>query len=288
MTEAQRGRYAVGYFESWNLDSIMAVADAAEKMRSPVVLGVSGIYLPHPERKVRDPLSHHAVIGLDVCRQLTVPACLLFNESSHLNWVHAALELGFNLVMFRDQRLTRDLQIQVTQGLVSSAHQCGVAVEAELHPLAEAADDRKPKGSRQLTDSHEAAEFVERTGIDALVLTIGQCSCHKRHRTRLDLPRLAELGRLPVPLVLNGATSADRDDLRVAVEQGIRKINVGSLLKQVYFQALREACAHAPADDKPHEVVGSGLGNDVLVAARLAIQNAVESWMELIGSAGKA
>jgi len=288
MSDAQRGRYAVGYFESWNLDSIMAVADAAESMRAPVVLGVSGIYLPHPERRVRDPLSHHAAIGLDVCRRLSVPACLLFNESPHLNWVHAALELGFNLVMFRDHGLTRALQIQVTQGLVSSARQYGVAVEAEIHPWNGVAGDPKPLDGGRMIEKHEAADFIERTGVDAIVVTIGQCRCQAHRPARLDLRRIAELGQLPVPLVLNGAASIHRDDLRAAVEHGIRKINVGGQLKHVYFEALRQACAGVGSDDEPREIVGSGLENDVLVAARLAMQNAVESWMDVIGSAGKA
>ncbi len=48
----RRGGYAVGYFESWNLESLLAVADAAEAERSPVILGFSGIYLPHPGRAV--------------------------------------------------------------------------------------------------------------------------------------------------------------------------------------------------------------------------------------------
>ncbi len=49
MTHAEEGQYAVGYFECWNLESLLAVADAAEATRSPVILGVSGIYLPHRE-----------------------------------------------------------------------------------------------------------------------------------------------------------------------------------------------------------------------------------------------
>ena len=56
MDEAERGGYAVGYFESWNLESLLAVADAAERTRSPVILGFSGIYLPSPDRRVADPL----------------------------------------------------------------------------------------------------------------------------------------------------------------------------------------------------------------------------------------
>src|SRR3954451_25000860 len=81
MQEAERGNYAVGYFECWNLESLLAVADAAERMRSPVILGFSGIYLPHPERRVADPLAVYAAMGTEVGRCLTVPCCLLFNES---------------------------------------------------------------------------------------------------------------------------------------------------------------------------------------------------------------
>ena len=290
MSDAQRGQYAVGYFESWNLDSLMSVADAAEKMHSPVILGVSGVYLPHRQRKVRDPLSSHAAIGLDVCRGLSVPACLLFNESPHLDWVHSALELGFNLVMFSDERLTNDLQLQIMRGLVSCAHQRGAAVEAELQPLAGVAGQLRADETtdRRLTDPQEAEQFIWQTGVDALAVNIGQCHYHGRRRVRLDLRRLNELGRLPVPLVLHGATSVNRDDLRTAVEQGIRKINVGSLLKQVYFQALRQACTQVHDHDNPYEIIGSGLENDVLVAARLAMQNSVEDLMKLFGSAGMA
>ena len=53
MADAEAGGYAVGYFESWNLESLLAVADAAEAARSPVILGFSGIYLTHPRRVVK-------------------------------------------------------------------------------------------------------------------------------------------------------------------------------------------------------------------------------------------
>ena len=73
MQDAERGNYAVGYFEGWNLESLLAVADAAEATRSPVILGFSGIYLPHPERRVADPLAVYAAMGTEVGRYLTVP-----------------------------------------------------------------------------------------------------------------------------------------------------------------------------------------------------------------------
>src|SRR5260221_11695585 len=91
MADAARGGYAVGYFESWNLESLLAVADAAEAQRSPVILGFSGIYLPHPDRRVIDPLAAYAAMARAVGEALTVPACLLFNESPNRQWVADAV-----------------------------------------------------------------------------------------------------------------------------------------------------------------------------------------------------
>ena len=105
MADAEAGGYAVGYFESWNLESLLAVADAAEATDSPVILGFSGIYLTHPAACVDDPLSVYAAMGLEVCRKLSVPACLLFNESPHLDSVLDAIDLGFNLVMYSDEEM---------------------------------------------------------------------------------------------------------------------------------------------------------------------------------------
>ena len=105
---------------------------------------------------------------------------------------------------------------------------------------------------------------------------------------RLDLDRLRRLRALSVPLVLHGGSSIDAADLRAAIEIGVRKINVGSRLKQTYFNALRRACADVDATANPYEVIGSGLAQDVLVPGRLALQRDVERWMHLFGSAGKA
>ena len=66
MAHAEQGGYAVGYFECWNLESLLAVADAAEATRSPVLLGFSGLTLPHPARSRNDPLSAYAAMGLEV------------------------------------------------------------------------------------------------------------------------------------------------------------------------------------------------------------------------------
>jgi len=290
MADAERGRYAVGYFESWNLESLLAVADAAEATRSPVILGWSGIFLPHPDRVARDRLSPYAALGLDVCRQIAVPACLLFNESPHLDWVLESVDLGFGLTMFADEERTAAELIDPVRQVVAYAHAAGVAVEAEMAspPGLGASLDTAPS-DLHLTNPAAAVEFVAATGIDALAVNVGQVHLHGRAQVQLDLPRLAELQRMvPVPLVLHGATSICRSDLAQVPELGIRKINVGSVIKRAYFEALRKACVAAGDSYNPYEVVGSGFASDVTVAGRLAMQAVVEDMMHLFGSAGKA
>jgi fructose-bisphosphate aldolase, class II len=290
MATADEGQYAVGYFESWNLESLLAVADAAEATRSPVILGFSGMTLPQRARPVADRLSCYAALGLDVCKNLSVPACLLFNESADLDWVLEAVDLGFQLVMFSDERLDFDEQTARIREVADKAHAKSVAVEGELTSLPGLKGESiAPTDSGPLTDLERAHEFVERTKIDALAVEIGQLHLHGRAVVRLDLDHLARLkDAFPLPLVLHGATSVAREDLAEAAHNGIRKINVGSILKETYLNALRRACASVGEDYNPYDTIGSGLSEDVLIPGRIAMQKVVEELMRLFGSAGRA
>jgi fructose-bisphosphate aldolase class II len=137
-----------------------------------------------------------------------------------------------------------------------------------------------------LTDVDEARRFVEETGVDALAVNVGQVHLHGRRKVHLDLDRVTQLrAGLDVPLVLHGATSVERSDLAEAVHRGIRKINVGSILKQTYFRELSAACQRVAPDANPYEIVGSGLPADVMTAGRAAMQKVVVDLMNLFGSA---
>ena len=290
MTDAQRGGYAVGYFESWNLESLLAVCDAAEATHSPVLLGFSGIYLTHPARVVHEPISLYATLGLEAIRGLSVPACLVFNESPNLEWVLDAIRNGFGLVMFSDETLDYNAQVRRVRQVVQSAHEVGVAVEGEATALPGVGGELTAlPDDLHLTDPEHARDFIERTGVDAFAVNVGQAHLHGRKRVRLNLTRLTELKQaVKVPMVLHGATSVDRHDLQEAIRLGVSKINLGSALKRTYFDALRQATDQTGDDYNPYDVIGSGLAEDVLTTARLALQKTVEDWMRLFGSERKA
>ena len=290
MEQARSGGYAVGYFESWNLESILAVADAALAVRSPVMLGFSGISVPCTEPGGSKRLRPYAALGEEVCRQLSVPACFVFNESPHMDWVKEAIDLHFGLVMYSDPDVSFDDQPEKIRQVVRAAHQSSVAVEAEPQALPgvhrELSDVPE---DLHLTDPDGAQAFVEFTGIDSLAVNVGQAHVHGRRDVRLDLSRLDSLRRVvSVPLALHGGTSISPADVKEAIKMGVRKINVGSILKRSYFDGLRSASAKVDTDYNPYEVVGSGLAKDVLAAGRAALMSTVQRFMSLYGSAGKA
>jgi len=283
MTDAERGGYAVGYFESWNLESLLAVCDAAEATRSPVLLGFSGIYLPHPARVAREPLSLYAALGLEAIRGLSVPACLVFNESPNFEWVLEAIARGFGLVMFSDETLGYEGQVERVRRVAGAAHEAGGAVEGEAGALPGVGGELSAlPDDLRLTTPDRARDFVERTGVDAFAVNVGQAHLHGRRRVRLNFARVADLKQaLTVPLVLHGASSVDRADLNEAIRLGIRKVNVGSALKRAYFEAIRVASDQVGDDYNPYDVIGSGQAGDVLTAGRLALQKTVEDWMRV-------
>jgi len=290
MRHAAQENYAVGYFECWNLESMMAVADAAVATRSPVLLGFSGIYLPHPGRLRTEPASIYALQGLELCRQVPVPAGLVFNESPYLVQVLQAIKDGYGLVMFSREDITLDEQIEIIQHVVSTAHALGCAVEGEAIALPGVGGDlQKMPKKLPLTHPDAACKFIDQTGVDAFAVNIGQLHLHGRRKVRLDLDLLSALNEaIDIPLVLHGASSLHDDDIQQSLEYGIRKINVGSILKQTVFEATKAAISNTPDIYNPYEVLGSGFNNDVLMAGRIALQEKVEQLMILFGSAGKA
>lgn len=290
MAHADREQYAVGYFECWSLESLMAVADAADATGSPVMLGFSGIYLDHPHRERNEMLSVYSTMGREICQQLTVPCTLVFNESPHREGVIEAINQKFGLVMYSNEELSLPERISQIRQIVQIAHRVGIAVEGEAASLPGVSGllPEKPV-DYPLTEINLARKFVAETGIDAFAVNLGQVHLHGKQKVHLDLHLLSELHEaLQVPLVLHGSTSVYQADISAAVKRGIRKINVGSALKQVYFAAMQEGCRSAPDDYNPYEIIGSGLREDVLVQGRIAMQRKVEAYMHLFGSAGKA
>src|SRR5579863_6072894 len=102
MHHAQDHEYAVGYFESWNLDSLQGVIDAAEQTRSPVIIGFNGEFLSQRVGATADELALYGSVGRTIATEARVPCGFIFNECSNDAWLERAVTAGFNLVMPAD------------------------------------------------------------------------------------------------------------------------------------------------------------------------------------------
>jgi ketose-bisphosphate aldolase len=279
--------YAVGYFESWNLESLQGVIDAAEQSDSPIIVGFNGAFLAH-DRTAPERLELYAALGRAAASSASVPCGLIFNECPRDDWVLKAIRVGFNLVMLADPAALYEDYVARVAAIVRVAHAHGVAVEGELGelPCGAAVDGGRPVGGTS-TDPAVAAEFVAATGVDLLAVSVGNVHIQTRGESRLDLTLLEEIHRrVPVPLVLHGGTGIAAESLRAAIGLGVAKVNYGTYLKNRYLRAMRKALDGDLLD--PHRLLGMGGSEDALVAGRLAVRDAVLERIELLGCCGKA
>ncbi len=281
MKAAAQHDYAVGYFESWNLDSLQGVIDAAEKMRAPMIIGFNGEFLSERAGTTPDELAIYGAVGKAMAARATVPCGFIFNECSKEPWLERAITAGFNLIMPADAGGSPGDYTSRVKRLTALAHSRGVSVEAEVE------DSGGESEHEEATDPDEAAEFVRATGVDLLAVHVGNEEIKLRGRAPLDLDRLGAIHkRLEIPLVLHGGTGIEDNSLKTAIRLGVRKVNFGTYMKQKYLDALRSALALA--EPNPHALLGGGSETDVLEVGRKVIRDAVLERIELLGCCGRA
>jgi len=281
MEAAQSGGYALGYFESWSLESLQGVIDAASQTRSPVIIGFNGEFLRQRAGASVDEVPMYAAMGVAAAAQARVPCGLIFNECSDDAWVERAINAGFNLVMPADPEANIEDYTRRVTGITQKAHARNVAVEAEI--------DELPCGHEQgaLSDPDVAARFVATTGVDLLAISVGNEHIKLEGRSPLDLDRLEAIQkRVGIPLVLHGGSGIADESLRAAIKLGIRKVNYGTYIKQRFLPVVRNALS--ANDHNPHALLGDGGKNDIMVIGRQVVRDAVLERIGILGCCGKA
>jgi len=279
---AQQSHYAVGYFEAWDLYSLEAVLHATETLRSPAILGFGAAVT---EGRWYDQHGVEAMSGLarTLAQRSSVPTAVLFNEAQNFAQAVRGLAAGCNAVMLDSTHFSEEEHLAVTQQLTRVAHSLGAAVEAEVGHLANAAD---PTLHAAPTDPAAAAQFVAATGVDALAVSIGNVHLLAQGEATIDLERLDRLHRaVSVPLVIHGGTGFPRSAVSDAIRLGVAKFNVGTVLKQVFCDAVVAALGR-PAGI--HDWMGSRTASDILFAGQGAMQRKIEELIETYGSIGWA
>ncbi len=292
----QKG-YAVGAFNIQNLESLLAVAEAAVEEKSPVIVAVT------PSSIKYGGLAYLTKIVRTAAESAPVPMSLHLDHGKDFETVSKCVEAGFTSVMIDGSFLKFEENIALTKRVVDLAHAKGVSVEAELGRLAGVEESTVEEREAVLTDPDSAKEFVEQTGVDTLAVAIG--TSHGAYKfkgeAKLDFERLRLIReRVNIPLVLHGASSVPQwiiqkavkygaelagakgipeEHIKKAISLGISKINIDTDLRLAFTATIREVLATKPKEFDPRKILGP---------AKEAMKEVVKSKMRLFGSSGKA
>jgi len=266
------------------MESLQAVIEAAEELRSPIIAGFNGGFLMHAQRAKPASLAYYAGHVLALYRT-SAPVAFLLNETDSLSQIEEAIALGFNAVMLENNHLGQEEYTKLVKQVIGIVRPQGLSVEAQIGHL--------PDGSghfgAELTDPETARAFVEETGVDALSVSVGNVHILTQGTATVDLRALERIREaVKIPLVLHGGTGIPLDMAQGCIRLGVAKVNFGTVLKQAYLEAAREKLEAYRAPMSPHPFLGMGGSQDIIVAGAEAVKMKTKTLLQAFGSVGKA
>lgn len=295
LQKAKKGCYAVGAFNTNNLEVTKAITAAATEMNAPVFLQLSSGALKYGGFEL-------AGLALAFARKVPVPVAVHLDHGPSIEVARECVSFGFSSVMIDGSALPFGKNVAVTKKVVALAHKKGVSVEAELGQL-KGREDEVFSARHSYTDPVAAAKFVRLSGCDSLAVAIG--TSHGAYKfkgsQKIDLQRLKEIGKLvDVPIVLHGASSvpsslvaaANRYGARIsgakgvpesqimaAIKLGICKVNTDTDIRIAFMAAVRKVLSENRSVYDPREI---------LSPATEAMKAVVMRRIKLLGSENKS
>ncbi len=234
LQDAKKGHYAVGAFNLLSLEHVRGAIRAAENLRSPIIIQLAEVQFPCA------PIEMMAPIYLEAARKASVPVCIHLDHGQSYETCARAIKLGFNSVMFDGASLPFETNVAQSAAVARLAHAFGVEVEAELGKVGDV--DRPPKEEDDIfTNVADSLEFIDRTGVEALAIAIGNLHGKYIATPKLNISRLKEIAAATsLPLVLHGGSGTSEEDFKSCIHNGICKINVATALQLAVTSAVTE------------------------------------------------
>ncbi|QGG47084.1 class II fructose-1,6-bisphosphate aldolase [Heliorestis convoluta] len=275
MAKAEEGKYAVGAFNCNNMEIVQAIIMAAEAERAPVVIQASQGAIKYAG------LDYIVALARLAGDKTSVPVALHLDHGTSFEQCVQCISSGFTSVMIDGSKHALEDNIALTNRVLSVARAVGVSVEAELGKIGGTEDDiHVDEKDALFTDPEEARYFVDKTGVDALAVAIGTAHGQYKGRPELDFDRLAKIEQLvDVPLVLHGSSGVPDEDIRRAIEIGVRKVNIDTNLREAFTEGVREVISQKPNEIDPRKILGP---------AKERMSEIIREKIRLFGSSNKA
>lgn len=253
LAEASRTGTAVGAFNCTTLETARAAIDAAEDLGIPFVLQHTSVHEAYIPFDIAGP------VMLALAKRASIPVCVHLDHGESLEKVVQAIRMGFTSVMIDAADKTFEENIAETKDVVRIAHAVGVTVEAELgsmpHNLRGELSNYTPEDI--YTAPSMAAEFVKKTGIDALAISFGTIHGVYPTKPALDFSIVKQVAEATngTPLVMHGASGLADSDYRNAIANGIRKINYYTYESLAGGRAIYQIVKDTPEGLQFHDAV---------------------------------
>lgn len=265
--DAYKNHYAIGAFNTNNLEWTRCILKGAQDTNTPVIIQVSmGAAKYMGGYKLVMDLVADEMGSMNI----TVPVVMHLDHGNY-EAAKECIEVGYSSVMFDGHDLPFAENLEKTKEIVKLAHAKGISVEAEVGSIGGEEDGIIGEG--ELADVEEAKTLAA-TGIDILAAGIGNIhGKYPENWTGLHFDRLQEISEaVKMPLVLHGGSGIPKDQIVKAVELGISKVNVNTE-NQVAFANATRAYIESGADQ-----IGKGYDPRKLLApGKKAIVDVVTS-----------
>ncbi|MCL2756299.1 MAG: ketose-bisphosphate aldolase [Firmicutes bacterium] len=273
---ATKNNRAVCAFNVNNMELIQAVVNTADKMGLPIILQIS--------KGARNYASMPYLVKLVEAATSTIkiPVALHLDHGDSFEICKECLDAGFTSVMIDGSHLPFEENIVLTKRVVEYAKKTGASVEGELGQIA-GIEEHVQNEYSLYTDPSVVAEYVKRTGVTSLAISIGTAHGafkYKAPNPTLRLDILAEIQKqIPnTPLVLHGASSVTPSDVETinkfggkiekaygvsesvlaqTIPLGVRKINIDSDIRLAFTAKLREHFHKNPEHFDPRQYLGA-------------------------------
>ncbi len=230
---ADSKKVAIGAFNTNNLEVTQAIVAGAEAVRLPIIIQTT------PKAIDYAGLNELFAVIKAAIDDTKIPVTVHLDHCTEIDLVKICLEKGYRSVMFDGSSLPFEENVAATKKVVDLAHQFDAFVEGEIGRISKS-EEGVSNGKPAYTDPDEAKNFARLTGVNSLAISIGNIhGAPQGEKLNIDLLKLINQ-KVDIPLVLHGASGLSRIDLKQAIDNGIRKINIDTQIKKAFKKSLQE------------------------------------------------
>lgn len=268
---AQEGGFAVPAFNVYNMETMVGAIEAAEELKAPVILQV------YP-RLVKEGVAYYLAPSIvAAAKKASVPVCFHLDHGPSELEVTRALYWGATGIMLDGSAKPYEENIALTKHVVETCSYLDLGVEGELGHVGSVNDDSMD----EFTNVEQAADFVQKTGVCCLAVLVGNAHGKYKKPPKLDIDRIKAIYEATgnTPLVLHGGSGIPDDQIKLAVQAGIRKMNVATDICWTFLETVQDEL------NNPDKVMAV----DVFMRRPIAeVKKFCMSKIELLGAANKA